>query len=110
MATDPPKGTAIRLTYDDGPVKGKTFEHRFATDGTVSWREPPGAKTEAQSKAEPSATYEYARITDSVYAVAYLAASGFTLTTVVDTERETIVSFASNEKQLFVQHGRLVAS
>lgn len=105
MATDPLKGTTIRWTYDDGPVKGRTFEHRFSTDGTVSWREPDGAP----SAQEPSAAYEYARVTDSVYAVAYLASSGFTLTTVVDTERGTIVSFASNEKQLFVQHGRIIA-
>lgn len=104
MDTDPLRGTTIRWTYDDGPVRGKTFEHRFAADGTVSWREPGGAP----SAQEPSATYEYARVTDRVYAVAYLASSGFTLTTVVDTERGTIVSFASNQTQLFVQRGRLV--
>ena len=39
--------------------------------------------------------------------VSYLSNHGFTLTTVVDERSGAIVSFASNEKDLAVQHGSL---
>jgi hypothetical protein len=31
-------GKTVRWTYEDGPMKGKAFEHRFSNDGTVSWK------------------------------------------------------------------------
>ena len=37
----------------------------------------------------------------------YLSSHGFTLTTVIDEQAGTVVSFASNEKELVVQHGSL---
>lgn len=101
---DPITGQTLRWTDDDGPVAGKTFEHTFATDGTVTYREAGGRN------AETPARYAAIRITDDVYAVSYLApANGYTLTTVIDLASRTIVSFASNEKQHVVQHGRLVS-
>jgi hypothetical protein len=111
---DPIKGKTVRWTYADGPMKGKGFEHRFAGDGTVSWTEagdPPAstaAVKDAQA-AEQHATgrYQAARLNDGVYVVSYLAGSGWTLTTVVDEKTGKIVSFASNEKELVIQHGEL---
>jgi hypothetical protein len=35
MAIDPIRGKTIRWTYDDGPMKGKSFEHTFGQDGTT---------------------------------------------------------------------------
>ena len=102
MSDDPVAGKKIRWTYDDGPVKGKTFEHSFTNDGKVSYSEP------GVFASEPSIAYQVARIDDAVYVVSYLATSGWTLTTVVDEKSRKIVSFASNEKQLVTQHGRLV--
>lgn len=109
MSDDPVRGRTLRWSYVDGPVAGKTFEHTFAMDGTVTYRDVtaahPGA---AERPGEPAARYELARINDDIYAVSYLSkASGYALTTVIDTRSRTIVSFASNEKQLFIQHGRL---
>lgn len=102
---DPITGQTLRWKYDDGPVAGKTFEHTFATDGTVGYREA-GAATPG----EPTASYVVERVTDDVYAVSYLSkANGYTLTTIIDMKTRTIVSFASNEKRHFVQHGRLVS-
>ena len=46
-------------------------------------------------------------MTDGVFAVSYLAASGWTLTTIVDENTRQIVSVASNEKMLVTQHGKL---
>ena len=96
-------GKTIRWSYADGPMKGKGFEHRFADDGTVTWK---GAGDETPSS-DSRAKYEFARITDDVYVFSYLSNHGFTLTTVVDERAGTIVSFASNEKELVVQHGSL---
>lgn len=104
MSVDPITGRTLRWSYADGPVAGKTFEHVFAVDGTVTYRELGSARP-----GESAARYEVARINDDVYAVSYLSnANGYTLTTVIDTVARTIVSFASNEKQLFVQHGKLL--
>jgi hypothetical protein len=117
MSPDPIRGKTIRWTYEDGPLAGKTFEHTFATDGTVSYREAGGErkgtnastngkpKTEQPSEREPSVRYEHARINDDVHAVSYLSSSGFTLTSVLDLKAGTVVSFASNEKELVVQRG-----
>ena len=102
MATDL-AGKTIRWTYADGPMKGKHFEHSFTNDGTVSWKEVGEPKPSADSHAK----YQFQRISDDVYVVSYLSSHGFTLTTVVDDRSGAIVSFASNEKDLVVQHGSL---
>jgi hypothetical protein len=46
-----------------------------------------------------------APINDDVCAVSYLSESGFTLTSVLDFDSGTVVSFASNEKELIPQRG-----
>jgi molybdenum cofactor biosynthesis protein MoaF len=99
------KGKTVRWTYSDGPMKGKRFEHHFTNDGTVTWKEAGAEKPSADS----SARYQFVRIDDDVYVVSYLSSHGFTLTTVVDEKASTVVSFASNEKELVVQHGSLDA-
>ena len=103
MAADPMKGKIVRWTYEDGAMKGKTFEHQFGNDGTVTWK---GADEEKPS-ADANAKYEYAPINGGAYVFSYLSSHGFTLTTVVDEKAGTVVSFASNEKELYIQHGRL---
>lgn len=103
MGIDPIKGKTVRWTYDDGPMKGKSFEHAFSADGTVTWKEAG----EAEPLPESTAKYEAAPINDDVYTVSYLSGHGWTLTTIVDTKSGAIVSFASNEQQLVVQHGTL---
>ncbi|MEX2046060.1 MAG: MoaF N-terminal domain-containing protein [Chloroflexota bacterium] len=105
--SDPVRGKKIRWSYDDGPVAGKKFEHVFAADGTVTWREIGARVGQPAVGGEPSAKYEAAALTDDVYAVSYLAGSGWTLTTVVNNKDRTIVSFASNERMLVLQHGKL---
>src|SRR3977135_1811467 len=102
MAGDPLKGKTVRWTYDDGAMKGKTFEHQFGNEGTVAWK---GADEENPS-ADANAKYEYAPINDGAYVFSYLSSHGFTLTTVVDEKAGTVVSFASNEKDLYIQPGR----
>ena len=107
MAADPIRGKTIRWSYGDGPTKGMTFEHVFGTDGHVSWRrvdQASGRGGESGEKQEAS-TYEVAEVATDVWAVSYLAPSGWTLTTILDSVSRKIVSVASNEKQLVVQRG-----
>ena len=116
MQTDPVRGKTIRWTYDDGPMAGKSFEHTFGNDGTVTWRETGGEdqgtkapgngkKTTGKPATEAKAKYEVAAINQDVCAVSYLSKSGFTLTSVLDFDSGTVVSFASNEKELVPQRG-----
>jgi hypothetical protein len=98
-------GKTIRWTYADGPMKGKKFEHSFTDDGTVTWKEAGDAKASADSRAK----YQFARITDDIYVFSYLSNHGFTLTSVIDERAVTVVSFASNEKELVAQHGTIDA-
>jgi hypothetical protein len=99
LMADPIRGKVLRWTYEDGPVAGKTFEHSFSADGTVTFHEvgkPPSRKAVA---------YEVERIDDNVYVVSYLNETGWALTSVLDRKSGKLTSIASNEKQLHVQHG-----
>ena len=99
MTEDPFRGKTIRWRYDEGPTKGTEFEHVFGSDGTVTYR------MGGQGAPSEKPHYEVARAGRDVWAVSYLAPSGWTLTTVLDMSTKKMVSFASNEKQLFVQRG-----
>jgi hypothetical protein len=102
MKANPIVGKTIRWTYSDGPMPNKAFEHTFEEDGAVSYSVvggKPGTKPTREKK------YEVAAVGHDVYAVSYLASSGYTLTSVLDFESGNVVSFASNEKELVVQHG-----
>lgn len=118
MSGDPVRGKTIKWTYDDGPMAGKSFEHTFGDDGTVTWRETGGdgrgakpsgngkqKQKTAKAETEPKAKYEVAVVNPDVCAVSYLSASGYTLTSILDFDSGTVVSFASNEKELVRQRG-----
>ncbi len=105
MSSDPVRGKTLRWTFTDGSMAGVTYEHVFRNDGTVTWAEP-GKKPDDAS----SAKYDVDRIGSGVYVVSYLSKAGYTLTTVVDEQSGKIVSFASNDKQLSMQHGTMKES
>jgi hypothetical protein len=109
MGTDMIRGKTLRWTFEDGPTQGKTFEHTFSSDGTLRYRMIDAkADDAAPADAKPGIKYELAEINDDVYAVSYLSPqSGYTLTSVLDLKTGTVTAFASNEKQLVVQHGHL---
>ena len=82
----------------------------------MTWREtsgddrrgkPPsnGKQKTGKPPTEARAKYEGAPVNDDVCAVSYLSESGFTLTSVLDFASGTVVSFASNEKELVPQRG-----
>ena len=40
------RGKTIRFVWTEGPTKGKTHEHVFSEDGTVTWRDADTSKSE----------------------------------------------------------------
>jgi len=106
MNSDPVRGKTLRWTFGDGVMAGKTYEHAFGTDGTVTWTDADQKGGQRRPGDDSTAKYEVERVNDDVFVVSYLGKSGYALTTVVDSKTGKIVSFASNEKSLYVQHGR----
>jgi hypothetical protein len=118
---DPVRGKTMRWTFTDGPTAGSTYEHTFAKSGTVKFKPVGGgadtakpaakgaAKKKAAKPARPSKpeTPKYAaiRAADDAYAVSYLSGSGYTLTVVLNFKDNTLVGFASNDKQWFPVKG-----
>jgi MoaF N-terminal domain len=101
------RGTTMRWAWTEGPTKGQVYEHIFHEDGTVEWHDAgktSGAKTGAGATGErsPYAAFEVSR---EVYAVSYLAPSGFTLTVVLNFATRQMVGFASSKDQWFPVSG-----
>ncbi len=94
-------GKTIRFIWTDGPTKGKTHEHVFHQDGTVTWSDVDASKKGqpaggAIAKEKPQ--YAATRVADQVYVVSYLAPSGYTLTVVLNFSDQQLVGFASSAK------------
>jgi hypothetical protein len=104
MNEDAIRGKTIRWSFVDGPVAGKRFEHTFEEGGAVTFKM---LDDQGQASGKPTRVerYQSARVGDGVSVVSYLSESGYTLTTVLDHRTGKIVAFASNEKELTMQHG-----
>lgn len=109
---DAVRGKTIRLKWSEGPTKGKTHEHVFHEDGTVEWREsdgsekaPPAGSSQKRPPAKERAHYGATKVADEIYAVSYLAGSGFTLTVVLNFRDHSMVGFASGAKDWFPVRG-----
>lgn len=107
------RGRTLRWHWTDGPTKGKTHEHVFHEDGTVTWREieepstaSRGRGTDAAAPTPERVPYAAFEVTPDVYAVSYLAPSGFTLTVVLNLVTRTMVGFASGSDQWYPVRGR----
>ena len=102
MNANPITGHSLRWRFVDGPMAGRSFDHTFSRNGTVSFREvgsDPGARPGVAEE------YEVASIGPDVHVVSYRSHSGNTLTTVLDYKTLKLVAFASNEKSLTMQQG-----
>jgi len=99
------RGRTIHLTWTGGPTQGMTHAHVFHQDGTVEWYDaaspPEGRSSHAGEKGtsgKEKPEYAAVRVTDDVYAVSYLAGSGYTLTVVLNFSDRRVVGFASSSK------------
>ena len=115
---DPVRGKTMRWTFTEGPTAGSTYEHTFAKNGTVKFKQVGGGSSAAKGAAakkkpakakkpdKPEAPkYAALRAADDAYAVSYLSGSGYTLTVVLNLANKTLVGFASNDKQWFPVKG-----
>lgn len=104
------RGKTIRFTWTEGPTKGTTHEHVFHEDGTVEWRdvertasEPPAARSSQSGAEKPP--YAAIEVAEQAYIVSYLAASGYTLTVVLNFANRQLVGFASSGKDWYPLRG-----
>lgn len=107
------RGRTIRLIWTEGPTRGTTHEHVFHQDGTVEWRAvgggdegKSGGTSETDGAAKERPAYAAVEVADKVYAVSYLASSGYTLTVVLNLRDQTMVGFASSAKDWHPLRGR----
>jgi phenolic acid decarboxylase len=98
------RGKTIRLTWTEGPTRGTTHEHVFHQDGTVEWRD--AADAGKGSAAEERPAYAAVEVADGVYAVSYLAPSGYTLTVVLNFRDQKVFGFASSAKDWHPVRGK----
>jgi hypothetical protein len=98
------RGKTIRLTWTEGPTQGTTHEHVFHQDGTVEWRDAHGPGKGDAAKERP--VYAAMEAADGVFAVSYLASSGYTLTVVLNFRDRKMVGFASSAKDWHPVRGR----
>jgi hypothetical protein len=95
-------GRTVRWTFEDGPVAGKTYEHTFNADGSVVYRSIEGANPGKITREMKCAVDS---VGGDVVVISYLAASGYTLTVILDFRDHRMVGFASNEKEWYRQQG-----
>jgi len=103
------RGKTIQFTWTEGPTQGTTHEHVFHEDGTVEWRavevsEPARRGTQRSEPADKPA-YAAIRVAEETYIVSYLAASGYTLTVVLNFRDRQLIGFASGAKEWYPLRG-----
>lgn len=101
-------GHTMQWRFDTGPTAGKTFEHTFGRDGIVVFREVDG-KEAKPGDSESGPRYASFEVAPDMHLVSYLAASGYTLTVLVNRQAKRLHGFASNDKSWFPLEGVLVS-
>jgi hypothetical protein len=105
------RGKTIQFRWTEGPTKGKTHEHVFHPDGTVEWRDAEPSQSAAaktrtgQGKPPERPPYAAVAVASGAFLVSYLAASGYTLTVVLNFLDLQLIGFASSAKEWFPVRG-----
>jgi MoaF N-terminal domain len=104
------RGKTIQFRWTEGPTKGVTHEHVFHPDGTVEWHDTKPSqsaegKRDRQSGPPERPAYAAVAVADGAYVVSYLAASGYTLTVVLNFQNRQLIGFASSAKEWFPVRG-----
>jgi hypothetical protein len=93
-------GRVFNWTFNDGPTAGKTYEHTFAPDGTVKFKEAGAAPSGGQSDAPmPGSKYAAFEIAPNTYLVSYLSSHGYTLTVAMNLDSKQVHGFASGNNE-----------
>lgn len=105
------RGKVIQFKWTEGPTKGTTHEHTFHEDGTVEWRDAEQAEAPRSGGGPPQRgtpekpVYAAIEVAEQAYLVSYLAASGYTLTVVLNFRDKQLIGFASGAKEWFPIRG-----
>jgi hypothetical protein len=82
---------------------GVKIEHDFHGDGSVTWRLLDGEHRGASNREK---AYAAMKVNEKTWALSYLAASGHTLTVVLNLDDNRMVGFGSDEKAWVPMRGR----
>lgn len=85
-----PEGQTLRFHFDDGPMKGKDYDHTFR-DGKVEW----GA---AGSDRKTTSDGKLVQIGEDCYVGSYMGPNGYTLTAAMNLASGALHAFASDGK------------
>ncbi len=115
MTTPSLAGRKIRWTFDDGPTAGRTYEHPFFPDGTVTWCDVKDGEQPAESAGNkpadsnghkpPGVPYASFEVAPDVHLVSYLSDSGYTLTVTLNLETLQCSGVASNAEEWYPSTG-----
>ncbi len=100
---DPLAGRTITWTFEDGPMSGTSIEHAFNPDGSVTWTLLDGEFKGATAREK---SYAAVKVSERVWAISYLAASGHTLTVVLNLDDRRMYGFGSGDKSWESMQGR----
>jgi molybdenum cofactor biosynthesis protein MoaF len=100
---DPLSGRTIKWVFDDGPMAGANIEHAFHADGSVTWTLLDGDYKGATAREK---AYAAVKVSERVWVVSYRAASGHTLTVVLNLDDGRLYGFASSDKSWEAMRGR----
>ena len=95
-------GKTLQWTFTDGPMAGSTYQHTFHKNGSVDFRAVEGSRAGEPTHEKHAAAV---KVTDDVFVVSYLGATGYTLTVTLNFQDMTMIGFASNEKEWLQQRG-----
>jgi hypothetical protein len=99
-------GKTIRWTFNDGVMAGKSFDHTFNDDGSLTFKMLNADSDKKDlGKSTRIEKYEVATLGTDVTVVSYFVPHGFTLTVAMDMKTKKLVAFSSNDKGVSVQHG-----
>jgi hypothetical protein len=102
------RGKTMRWSFTTGPTTGKTYEHVFTEDGTVTFTdvaEKKTASTAATTPAKSPPKYAAVDVVDGVELVSYLSNEGYTLSVVLNFRDHSLVGVASGNGQWHVVGG-----
>lgn len=88
-------GRTFRFSWTAGPTAGKTHEHVFHTDGSVSYAPVEQGRPLRSTSEKQYGGYE---ISEDVVLVSYQSSSGYTLTVAMNFRDHRLQGFASGAK------------
>ena len=92
-------GKKVRVSFKDGPMAGKAFDHTFRKDGSVTFGAPDDKTTSSSDAAVE-------KLSDGTFIASYMGPKGFTLTLGLNLLTGKMVAYSSDGKTWSKQKGR----